>query len=303
MIPSFNNAELLTSTLLSVLVQDLGPKEMQIEVVDDYSDDDLASLVREVGRGRVSYYRHRRNVGHIENFHTCILRSKGEIVHLLHGDDMVLEGFYRHLQVGFDLIPDLGAAFCRCIFIDSQGNELSTAELEQPNAGVLHNALCRIALEQRIMTPSIVVRRAVYEKLGAFDRRLRCSEDWEMWVRIATSYPIWYEPKPLAHYRIHDQSNTGRHIRSAANMAYTRKAIKICQSYTPSDRAKVIARTARRTYAWSALETARLLLESGDTAGFWAQLREGLLLARPAPILKEVGRLVFKYATGNAWME
>ena len=41
------------------------------------------------------------------------------------------------------------------------------------------------------MTPSIVVRRSVYERLGSFDRRLVCAEDWEMWVRIAAHYPIW----------------------------------------------------------------------------------------------------------------
>ena len=46
---------------------------------------------------------------------------------------------------------------------------------------------------------SIAVRREAYECLGGFDARLKCSEDWEMWVRIAARYPIWHEPAPLAY--------------------------------------------------------------------------------------------------------
>ena len=196
MIPTFNNADHLGAALRSVLAQDAGPEMMQIEVVDDASVDDTAGLVREIGRGRVSYHRQDRNVGHIANFQSCILRSTGRIVHLLHGDDAVLPGFYQKLQIAFETVPDLGAAFCRQIFIDGQGNRLSMAPLEQEDAGIIADAVCRLAREQRIMTPSIAVRRAVYEQLGGFDRRLRCSEDWEMWVRIAASYPYGTSRNP-----------------------------------------------------------------------------------------------------------
>ena len=44
MIPTYNpRAEYLEETLWSVLRQDPGPEQMQIEVVDDYSKDDTAS--------------------------------------------------------------------------------------------------------------------------------------------------------------------------------------------------------------------------------------------------------------------
>jgi glycosyltransferase involved in cell wall biosynthesis len=292
MIPTFNNAEFLDAALLGVLAQDPGPDMMQIEVVDDGSDDDPVSVVRDIGRGRVAYYRQERNCGHIANFHTCVLRSNGMIVHLLHGDDVVLPGFYEKLQVAFEKVPELGAAFCRHKFIDARGSCLSTAPAERSDAGLLPDALWRLASEQRIMTPSIAVRRAVYEKLGAFDRRLLCSEDWEMWVRIAASYPVWYEPGVLALYRMHERSNTGRNIRSAGDIAYTRKAIEIFRHYLPSASARAITRTAKRAYAWSALENAERLLEIGDHAGFRAQLREGLRLARPLPVIRRAVRLL-----------
>ncbi|HZG65515.1 MAG TPA: glycosyltransferase, partial [Herpetosiphonaceae bacterium] len=53
MIPTYNCARYLRGTLESVLAQDPGPDHMQIEVVDDGSQDDPAAVVAEVGRGRV----------------------------------------------------------------------------------------------------------------------------------------------------------------------------------------------------------------------------------------------------------
>src|SRR5262245_33451371 len=85
MIPTYNCAAYLRDALKSVLLQDPGPEVMQIEVVDDFStQDDPAAVVAEVGKGRVGFYRQRQNVGHTTNFNTCIQRSRGELVHLLH---------------------------------------------------------------------------------------------------------------------------------------------------------------------------------------------------------------------------
>jgi len=72
MIPTFNCANYLRQTLESVLEQDPGPDQMQIEVVDDCSTkDDPESVVREVGRGRVLFYRKTQNEGAAANFNTC----------------------------------------------------------------------------------------------------------------------------------------------------------------------------------------------------------------------------------------
>jgi hypothetical protein len=150
---------------------------------------------------------------------------------------------------------------------------------------VLHNWLERLASEQRIMTPSIVVRREAYESLGAFDSRLICAEDWEMWVRIAAHYPIWYEVEPLALYRMHDDSNTGRHTHTAEDIRYTRLAIDLFEAYLPRDRAARITGHARRTYALSAIANARTLRARGDRVGASAQIKEALQLSRSPKVL------------------
>jgi glycosyltransferase involved in cell wall biosynthesis len=302
-IPTFNCARYLRETLASVLAQDPGPDAMQIEVVDDHSGDDPAAVVAELGSGRVQFFRQPRNLGHTRNFHTGLTRARGHLVHLLHGDDFVLPGFYARLQAAFTARPDIGAAFCRHYFVDRSGARLGISDAEQERSGVLEDGLERLAVEQRIMTPSIVVRRRAYEQLGAFDARLVCAEDWEMWVRVAAHFPVWYEVEPLAAYRMHADSNTGRHTRSAEDIRYTRMAIDLFTPYLPPGRARDITRRARTTYALAALRSSRALIDAGDRAGANAQLSEALALSRSWRVLRAAIGLVargVRPARGNA---
>jgi glycosyltransferase involved in cell wall biosynthesis len=281
MIPTYDCADRLREALTSVLRQDPGAAQMQIEVVDDHSTKDAPGvLVEELAAGRVAFYSQPRNVGVAANLNTCIQRSRGHLVHILHGDDRVRDGFYRRMQQAFEAQPSIGAAFCRHVFIDRLGRQLSISSLEQPESGILANWLERLAQEQRIMTPSMVVRRTAYERLGGFDRRLVCAEDWEMWVRIAALYPVWYEIEPLAEYRMHDDSHTGRHLRTGEDMRYTARAVEMFAHYLPKDMAERVIPKARETYAFTALRNAEVLLRRRDGRGALAQVREALRLSR-----------------------
>jgi glycosyltransferase involved in cell wall biosynthesis len=293
MIPTYNSGQYLNETLASILAQDPGPEMMQVEVIDDHSTtDDPESVVAQLGNGRVSFYRQPRNVGHTENFATCLRRSRGRLIHLLHGDDCVREGFYRKMQQAFADHPEIGAGFCRQIFMDEDGHWKSISPLERTRSGILNNCLERLAEEQRIMTPSMVVRRNVYEALGGFDSRLVCAEDWEMWIRIAACYPVWYEVEPLALYRMHRQSNTGRHIGTGEDIFYTCRAIELFKSYLPDETAGRVARRAKETYALSAIEMARAEGAKGDLISAQAQVRAALGCSRSLKVISRLLRVV-----------
>jgi hypothetical protein len=276
MIPTYQCAPYLRETLASVLAQDPGPKRMQIEVVDGASSDAPEAVVEELGGGRVAFYRQPRNVGHVANFNTCLERSRGHLVHLLHGDDCVRDGFYEAMKRRFGQHQDIGAAFCRYIAMDELGHWRNLAPLERRSPGVIPDWLGRIAVGQRLQTPCMVVRRAAYERLGGFDRRGGFAEDWEMWVRVAAHYPVAHEPEPLALYRVHLRSRTGRFMRSGENVRDLRRVIEINREHLPSEVADEVSRRALRETATTCLRRARRLLGAGDTDAMWAQLREAV---------------------------
>ena len=294
MIPTYNCASYLREALCSVLEQDPGPEWMQIEVVDDFSTrDNPAAVVAELGGGRVTFYRQPENVGHCRNFDTCLQRSSGRLIHLLHSDDCVRDGFYKKIGGAFAKQQEIGAAFCRYISMDDTGNWQTISPLEQPESGLIPNWLEKIATGQRLQPPSMVVRREVYERLGGFDGRISSyGEDWEMWVRIAAHYPVWYEVEPLALYRIHKASLTGNTMRTGANARDLRQVMEINRAHLPKEHADAWTNRARSSFALACLRRARRMLEARDYQGSLAQTREalktspsGLVIAQAALLL------------------
>src|SRR5438045_2178648 len=151
MVPVYNCSHYLEETLQAVLKQDPGPDLMQIEVVDDCSTDaNVAELVLKIGNGRIDYYCQPQNVGSLRNFETCINRSRGEYIHLVHGDDKVKVGFYSAIKKLFDMFPEAGAAFCAHDHIDMNGNIRVSKKPEADKPSILQNWLPKLAEAQRL---------------------------------------------------------------------------------------------------------------------------------------------------------
>lgn len=297
MIPTYNCADYLRQTLQSVLQQDPGSEVMQIEVVDDCSTrDDPEAVVRELGQGRVHFYRQPQNVGAIANFNTCIQRSTGQLLHILHGDDQVLPGYYAAMTAAFQQAPEIGAAFCRSSYITETGQQRFLYTLEQPEAGIMPNLLERIAVVCMIQTPTITVRRRVYETIGGFCPELFHAGDWEMWKRVAAHYPVWYEPQALACYRTHSASHSSNLVRSASNIANTRRAIEISETYLPESVRQPLTTQAREFYALYAFESACWQLVRRDPPAAIAQLREALNCCHSPRVLAQMTHFFLRMA-------
>jgi glycosyltransferase involved in cell wall biosynthesis len=303
MIPTYNCANYLRETLASVLAQDPGSEVMQIEVVDDHSTkDDPEAVVKELAGDRVSFYRQPENVGYIKNFETCLQRSRGELIHLLHGDDIVFKGFYQKLQRVFEENSEIGAAFCRYILMDERGHWQSISRLDQHESGILHNSLERIVVNCPMQAVSIAVKRDVYEKLGGFDQRFVCScEDWEMWARIAVHYPVGYEVEPLAAYRYMGTGClTKNSVPSGKYAQDIHKAQKIIASnlYTHLSQsvASKIVNKSRDSFAFAILSLANQMLDIGDTKAAMIQIQEALNCSQSFKVFQQIVRILLETA-------
>ena len=165
--------------MASVLTQDPGPEVMEIIIVDDHSTkDDPEAVVNEYGQGRVQFYGQPKNIGKSSNYAFGINLSKGNYIHLLHGDDTVKPGFYKTIANLFKEYPKASAAFCRSNYINAENHKIGETELLISKSGIINNFLERIAVWQLIQPPSIVFKREVYEALGGYDTRLEYIEDW-----------------------------------------------------------------------------------------------------------------------------
>lgn len=299
MIPVYNCASFLPDALASVLAQDPGADLMQIEVVDDCSTDaDVEALVKQMGQGRITYFRQPQNVGSLRNFETCINRAKGRLVHLLHGDDRVKPGFYNKIKSLFETYPDAGAAFCRYNFINGKGEVVLEWLKEEEQDCILPNWLLRIGEMQRIQYAAMVVKREVYEKLGSF-YGMSYAEDWEMWVRIAKHYPVAYSPELLADYRVHGNSISSTKVSDGKVIADYLNAIHFIQRHIPEHQKKRLLKRAMVDCAYFNINRAHLLWkEERNSSLVWPELKQALRISKHPKILYEAMKICAKTSLG-----
>jgi glycosyltransferase involved in cell wall biosynthesis len=292
MIPTYNpRPDYLQETLCSVLKQDPGPEQMQIEVIDDCSSDDTASEVtRRVGAGRVAFHAESQNLGLANSWNRCIERARGHWVHILHQDDIVLPGFYDVLRKGAEQ-SHAGAIFCRHATANSNGHWIHISELHRESTGLLDDWHAKITVQCVIQCAAIAVRRRVYEQLGGFLPHLHYVADWEMWQRIASQFPFYFEPTILACYRVHSDSATSRLRIDAADVRDVREMIELTMTYHSPARGRVLARKARSWYAEHAVFHARELMMKAGFTSAWRQIVEALRLSRNRRII----RMVFSF--------
>jgi glycosyltransferase involved in cell wall biosynthesis len=289
MIPTYNpRAEYLEETLKSVLQQDPGPEQMQIEVVDDCSKDDTASeVIHRVGAGRVTFHAESQNRGLANNWNRCIERARGHWVHILHQDDIVLPGFYDRLRKGAEE-SHASAIFCRYAIANSKGHWIHMSELHRKSAGLLDDWHAKITAQQLIQCAAIAVRRRVYEQLGGFLPHLRFVPDWEMWQRIASQFPLCFEPSILACYRLHPHSATSRLSLDAADTCEVRHMIELTATYHTPARSRALASKARLWWAEAAVFHARELLVKVGFAPAWRQILEALRLSHNRRVVRKI---------------
>lgn len=273
MIPSYNSITYLRDTLNSVLTQIPFNEKMQIEVIDDCSTDgDVEALVKELGKGRIDFFRHSKNIGHYRNFEFCINRAKGRLIHVLHSDDIVKPGFYQEVTELFRRYPSIGAAFTHCEYFDENGNTMASLPQVQEKSGIVDKLLTRLATEILFQPSSVVVKRSVYEHLGSIYGE-HYGEDWLMGIRIAAEYDVAYSPKSLTRYRIRSNNLTGQAFVTGQNIKGMSSLINAIQEYLPKEDRRSLKNTAKHNYAFYTTNTVvdRLYYELNNPKAAWKQ--------------------------------
>ena len=264
MVPSYNAPDLLARTLESVLAQDPGEQVMQIEVVDDASaGDDIARVVDRVGGARVGLHVQPRNVGASANFTTCIRRSTGWWVHILHSDDVVLPGFYRRYGAQIEAFPDAVVVGGRAIDVDHDERRLGLTPQVPAADGSLRDAGFTIVSRNPLRFVSTVVARRAYEAVGGFHPDLFHACDWEMWVRLAVTGTVAWVDEPLGLYRNHDASDSRRLHDSTAYLDDCLRAVQVMAGHLPPERRVRAVRAGNRNVAGYALHVGRVLVDAG----------------------------------------
>jgi glycosyltransferase involved in cell wall biosynthesis len=292
MIPTYNPpAQYLEETLRSVLAQDPGPDQMQIEIVDDCSPNvDVAAFVKRIAGERVKVSQTPKNLGLAGCWNTCIAQAQGDWVHLLHQDDIVYPGFYEKLKNGILTNPSVRAAFCRTAHIDDQSKQGDLTPLVQETAGVAESLAEQLASWQLIQFAALVVHRDAHSAVGPFNAALNFVIDWEMWLRIALRFPVWFEPLVLAGYRLHGSTETSRLKLKGTDIREVRQFLSQSKAVLQTADGRASHSTACQWYALRAVELGTIYFYQKKFLAAGHQFAGGIRLCPRPRLFGQLGR-------------
>ena len=215
-IPSYNSAAYLPEAIESVLAQSYRP--LEIIVIDDGSTDNTREQLQPY-LTKISYlYQANQGVSAARN--AGIRRASGELIAFLDADDTwAPEKLARQVEA-FRPHPEAGVCFTDFSKFNDTGilrpssltENLQRWAREHPDVAedVSFGSLYPELLQHNcVVTISVLARREALQAAGPFDETFRMCEDYDLWLRLALSYPFVYLNRVLCGYRYRPDSSSG----------------------------------------------------------------------------------------------
>jgi glycosyltransferase involved in cell wall biosynthesis len=208
-IPTYNYAHFVTEAVDSVLGQTCPADE--VIVVDDGSTDDTRERLRAYG-DRIRYV-YQPNQGLSAARNTGICAARGEWVALLDSDDTWHPRKQERQAEALRRHPDVS------LLATGETSDVSSGwpELGAGPPEVRPVTLEELAVRSRFGSSGVLVRKTCFDAVGLFDTTLRSAEDRDMWIRIASRFPVACLKEPLWWYRPHGDSMSRAAVRMEVN--------------------------------------------------------------------------------------
>jgi len=211
-ITTFNRKELARKAIASVLAQTF--TDFELIVLDNSSKDGTEEMVKSFNDPRIVYVKHpqltiaaARNLG--------VKTARGEFLGFLDDDDEWLPKKLE-LQVGlFDRSPkDVALVYGGFNRVTVQG-EIYDTFVPTLRGDVFDGYFCG----HDILTGSAsnpLIRKSAFDVSGLYDERIKSSEDWEMYLRLARDFKFDFVEEPVVNIRAHAGPRLGDRLEDAA---------------------------------------------------------------------------------------
>lgn len=229
---AFNHAPYIETALNSLFNQSY--ESLEIIVLDDGSkDESVENIKAAIGEKEIVTVFHSSNQGYTKTFNEGLALSTGDFVIDFALDDVMKPDFIKHSIEKFESVSDqVGVVFSNADYIDETGEitDNHTESLlrkgmikEVPSGDVFEWILKRYF----VCTPTMVVKREVFDRLGGYDEEL-AYEDFDFWVRSSRYWQYAYLDEVLFQKRKLANSMSSQRYRFQFNEQMN-SAFMVCQ--------------------------------------------------------------------------
>jgi len=262
-IPAYSAARYIRPALDSVFAQIYSRYEV-IVINDGSPDTEQFEAAIADHRDRIVYLK-QPNRGPSAARNAGILRAQGEFIAFLDSDDIWLPTYLERQLQALRRSPGYDLVYCDAFLWREDQPTRRTYMQECPSRGpVTFDSL--LTEECSLNTSGTVARREIVVRAGLFDERLRRSEDYDLWLRIAFhGARMTFQRDVLACHRLRKESLSA----SESSMQEAQKQVyeKVIDTLPLNDVQRVITETRMHLFsARIALRQGKQSLLEGDYA-------------------------------------
>ncbi len=231
-IPAYNNADTLAETMRCV--QNQTWKNIELIVVDDHSTDGTAEVAKANADHRTRVYENETNLGMSGNWNRCLSLCSGKYIKLLCADDLLDADLIRREVNLLEADPEVVMVSTDTRFIDPNGNEKQVYRRYFAKGKCDGRKAARFSVFTRDYLGAPLAntfRRSAYEALGGFDDSFFYIVDYDFFMKLATSGPIYILHEPLNYFRLRAESNTSQVLGGDRGDDYVREHEKLVRKY------------------------------------------------------------------------
>ena len=231
-IPTYNRKKTLARAIQSVKNQSLSPFE--ILIIDDGSNDGTEGWVKENFQNIKYIYQNNHGVSSARNI--GIENAYGDWVAFLDSDDEWLPNkLYKQVKA-IDSNPEVKFFHTNEIWIRN-GVRVNQMKKHKKYGGYIFEKCLDIC---RISPSSVLIKKEVLDNIGVFDESLRVCEDYDLWLRITSKYPVVFLDEPLI-YKYGGHADQLSKVNDGIESYRIQSLEKIIKSGLLSDEQKVLA--------------------------------------------------------------
>lgn len=219
-IPTYNSAKYIEEALRSVFNQTF--QDFEIIVIDDGSTDNTGKILEKYNQ--IIRYICQANGGPSSARNTGIRQAKGKFIAFLDADDLWLPTKLEKQIALFNCNSNLGMVTTGACSFDDKGvfGYSTNKRATLMNGNIARN----IFLHSNIGTPTVLVKKEVFDKIGLFEENIRQGEDDNMWIRIAANYDVELIDEALIQVRNHPTRMTFNRAELVANVQASIELLK-----------------------------------------------------------------------------